>query len=409
MILRPNFKQTHTNFLKIASAVVLSMILFLFVMVIVNGCGMDNSTVSNREQTNARTNNKQTELEAKFLQLQGTITEIANLLSNDFTTCDASLDDFVENVCRMAQDANEEKRNLLKSELLSVINILSSQIRAISGNVGASTQKIQDINDSLYGTGNDFSCVGANTCTGSSIAGRLKQAETSITSLNNLATSIQTTQNRTLESVDVGVENLSAGPGYETLTRRVDRTKINGYVEAYGSALTVSSNGCNATNNSSVVTITTTTTHGLTVGQTVSLSNIAAGRGFSSGDLTGLFAVGSVPSTTTFTVTLTGTATSGGTFGGSSGVVTPLLQRAPGTVWKTADGEQSKVAIGGTVKYNFLVTGPSTVFTINPTSPLPSGWGGAATPGTGYVCYSTSSTSASAATIKAGGSSIICK
>ena len=350
-----------------------------------------------------------TDMQKQYAQLAGTVAQISGLLNNDFSTCAASLDDLIEKICRIAQDANEEKRNILKSELLNTMSVLQSKVDSVTDNVGRSDQKVLDINDSLYGAGKDHTCVAALNCTAGSIAGRLKQAETDITALNNLTAAIQGTVNRTLEGVEIGTENLAAGPGYEMLTRKVDRTQINGYVDAQSTGLSVSNSGVSATSGSATITITTTAAHGLTVGQTVQLSGLTEGRGFSSGHLTGLFLVVTVPTTTTLTVVLSTTATSNGALGGNIGVVTPLAQRGAGTVWKTSDGEQSKVANGGKVPYNFLITGGTTVLTANPSAPLPTGWGGFAAPGAGFACYSKVSSTASAATIKLGGTNILCK
>jgi hypothetical protein len=385
--------------------------ILLCLVMFFSSCGTD---VGGGNTENKNTRSSQSELEtqklrAEYQQLVGTIAQISGLLNNDFTTCSGSLDSLIQNICRIAQDANLEDRNKLKSELLSVIKVLKSQVDATSNESGSTSTLIQSLNDSLYGAGNTSGCVQANTCDSGSIAGRLKTAENSITSINNLLSSVQTTVNRTLESIEIGVENLAAGPGYESVTRRVDRTQINGYIEAYGSALSISSNGATATNNSSTITVTTSSVHGLSVGQTISLSGLTAGKGFSAGNLTGLFSVVTVPTTSSFTISLSANATSGGSFGGSLGLVTPVVSRGQGTVWKTSDGEQSKVSVGGHINYNFLVTGGSTVLTTNPDTPLPTGWGGAATPGSGFICYSKSSATASAATIKSGGTSIVCK
>lgn len=332
------------------------------------------------------------DLETQILALQGTSAQIDNLIQSDFATCPVSgntADSLINQICKISQAANVEQIIATKGMLATINQSLTEQINAINDSIvtldSREASDIQAINTQITTISGQIATINTTLTT---LGTRMTNAETAITALQTLTNSINQTVNGTMTSFDIGTENLSAGPVYESVLRMVDKSRINAYVEAYGSMLSLPNNCANSTNGSPDVTITMTA-HGLVVNDLVHLQGIAGSNGFTNGDIIGDFVVKTVPTVNTFVVTLRRNATSNGNFGGSSGlpVAYKVIGRGMGTVWKTADGADIAVRVTtvGTKHYNWLVKS------------------------TGFVCYDKTNNAATFATIIANGVNIVCK
>jgi hypothetical protein len=241
----------------------------------------------------------------------------------------------------------------------------------------------------------------------------MTSANSAISTLQTQVTTINNTLNTIIAGmvleVTVGNENLSAGPLYESTLRKQDRSRVVAYVEDVSANVALGNNPGNATNGSATVTFTSTA-HGLSAGNVIRFNGLTSGRGFSSAAVNDQYVIQSVPTANTFTIVMPNSATSGGTFGSSAGFYYVINGRGLGQAWQTSDDEAYKTTTASNKPYKFIITGASTVFTTNPTgASLPTGWGTPAVPGSGFICYSKSDRLALAATIKGGGSDIVCK
>jgi hypothetical protein len=240
----------------------------------------------------------------------------------------------------------------------------------------------------------------------------MTSANSAISVLQGQVASIQATINSAvagmMTEVTIGNENPVAGPLYETVLRKQDRTRVNAYIEDLSANVTLANNPFNATNGSAIVTVTSTA-HGLAVGNIVKFDGLAAGRGFLSGQVNDQYEVSTVPTANTFTIVLSTSATSGGGLGGAVGYYYKINGRGLGQAWAQADGEVYSTSTFSNKPYKFIITGATTVFGAVPTgATLPVGWAGL-TPGFGFVCYSKTDRAATAVMIKAGGANIVCK
>src|SRR5690606_30550276 len=124
------------------------------------------------------------------------------------------------------------------AELTIFVQQLQNQIDAINNDLVSHRQDL----DSLTLQIND-------------ILTDLSNLEADITSLNSAVAALQTLTSQitgtlvgNMIPLEIGEENALAGPIYETVLRRNDRTRFNGYVEAFGPALSLPNNPLNASN-----------------------------------------------------------------------------------------------------------------------------------------------------------------
>jgi len=399
----------------------------LIVSLMLFACGTDHVDYRTRGHTETDTD----KLNKTILELKGLQAQISTLILSDYATCTSTPSDggstndaLIRKICQIAQASTIESKNQLKGELQAYINTLETELNSVQdrlATVEANTANTSQILTDLYGTGN--SCA---TATAGSICARVTALESSVSTLQSQMTSansaisvlqgqvaaINATINAAvagmMTEVTIGNENLAAGPLYESVLRKQDRTRINAYIEDIAANQSLGNNPFSASNGSPTVTVTLTA-HGLSVGNVVKFDGLQSGRGFLSGQVNDSYIVDTVPNANTFTITMTSNATSGGTFGGSVGYFYKINGRGLGQAWAQADGEVYATSTFSNKPYKFLITGAATVFGAAPTgASLPVGWAGL-TPGFGFICYSKTDRSATAATIKAGGANIVCK
>jgi len=356
-------------------------LLLAIIAFILTACGSSNS-VSRTELE---------EIQEKITALSALAGNLDAVVGSDFATCPASgdtADPLIRKICEVAHAATIELQIQLQAEMGTFVTSLQDQIDAANNDLASHQTSLAVINASLTNLQDDIDDLDT----------RLTSAEAAIIALQNLTSSITGTLNGVMISLSIGEENLGAGPVYESVLRRVDKKRFNGYVESYGSALSLPNDPITAVNGSSTVTVSMTA-HGLTVGNVVKITDLTEGRGFTSGDLLGEFEVLSVPTANSFTVQLRRNATSNGSLGGNVGVAQKLNARGMATLWKS--GDMSDVVVrqttAGSKRYNFIIRRLVSDLT-NQTAEL---------------CYDSTNRAASFATINAasegGSGNIVCK
>lgn len=357
--------------------------LSLFVLVGCGGAGGDSSA-------SGLGANDQEEIRIKIEALSLITTQLDTLVRSDFSTCPSNgdtSDPLIRKMCQVAQASTIEAQIQLQNELANAVSAINGELDAINSDLVSHQANFTLINAQLTTLLSDVAGLDS----------RLSDAEDAIQALQDLTSSITGTLNGTMQAVTIGEENLSAGPVYEILLRRSDKTRINGYVNAYGTSLSVSNNGVDPTNGSSTVTVSTTSNHGLVAGDLVQLLDLTEGSGFSSGDLFGEFTVTAVGSVTTFDITMPRNATSGTAFGGTVGVVRKVIGRGMASIWKTGDASDNAVRVtsAGSKSYNFVIRRLSSDVA------------------KAEVCYDSTNRSATFATINAaaegGSGNVVCK
>lgn len=322
-------------------------------------------------------------MQTRMDELQGTVDQITNMVLSDFATCTGTntSDALIKKICQVAQASTVEASVAMKGELSAFAKSLQSQIDNINLDINAlaaqQSADVTSINSQINSINTQITSINVTLA---SLDTRMTSAESAITALQNLTASINTTLSGTTTSFEVGSENVSAGPMYETILKHTNGSKYIGYVTSYGSAIGVGSNPITATNNSATVTVTTSAAHGLSVGDVVLFSGATSGRGFTLAQLNISQTVASVPTSTTFTINLTTNATSGGTLGGSSVVLKKYQGSGLGLIWKVADGDDVAVRTTslGTKPYNFIMVENG---------------------GVGYLCYDKTNNAANFATL----------
>lgn len=311
-------------------------------------------------------------------------------INSDFATCANSgntVDPFINKVCNIARAAVSEQLVEWKAGLGILNQSLQGQIDAINANLVSQQASIDTINSQLSTINTTLTSLDA----------RMTSAETAITALQTLTASINGTLAGNMISLDIGSENVSAGPLYETVLRRNDKKRFNGYVQAFGAAQGFGNNPLTASNGSATVTVALTA-HGYLAGDIVALTGLTGSRGFSNGEVYGEFVV-QTAATNTFTLLLSVNASSNGTLGGSAGSVQKVLGRGMGTLWKSLDPSDVAVRVSnlGTKRYNFIIRRRASDVSNN----------------TAELCYSSANNLATFATINAaaegGAGSIVCK
>lgn len=312
------------------------------------------------------------------------------IVMSDFASCNETgdtSDPLVNKICQIAQASTVEVQSELQNQLGLFVNELEREIAAVETDLLAANANLDLINANLANMQVEVDALDV----------RMTSAEAAILVLQNLTASINGTLQGTMRAVLIGEENVLAGPVYESILIRTDRTKVNGYVEAYGAYQSFGSNPLRASNGSPNVTVTLTA-HGFSPGDRVEMSGLTAGRGFLTADLIGIFTVNTAPTANTFTITLRRNATSNGTLGGNTGVIREFNGRGMSGLWTSGQVSDSAVRVtnAGSAAYNFIIRRRASDVTN----------------ATAEICYSKNSATASFVVINAapegGDSSIAC-
>jgi hypothetical protein len=355
-------------------------IIFLFLLVL-SSCGPQEQAKRDPEVTKSPRDQLVEDLQQQLFALQGTITNINNMVLSDFNSCSGTnaADALINKICKVAQASTVESKVSMKSELQTFSSVLQEKIAYINKDLASVLNNLEGI--SLSTIQSDITTINSTLTT---LNTRMGNAETAITALQTLTASISGALNGTVKEIQVGNENLAAGPAYESLLKRVDNTAISAYVEAYGSTIAISSNGLNTTTSSPTITITTDAAHGLAANDRVFLQGIDSGKGWAASEVNGEFTVATAPTATTLTITMSRNSTKTGTFGGTTGTSKKVLGRSLGRIWVTGDGTDASVRTANPrgQAYNFIIVEAS---------------------GSGYVCYDKSNASANFATLSGAG------
>lgn len=326
-------------------------IIYAILSVLVINCGTRHTTEYVTITTTDSTSTDVSKLQVQVAHLQGTQQQLDDMISSEFQTCDdqagATVDVLIRKICNVAKAATSEERLSLLGELATYSHLLQDQISAVNSDISSSQVSIEAINSTLVS-------IQATIIT---LDSRVTSAESAISVLQSTTASITGILNSNLITVEIGSENVSAGPLCESLLVRQDHTRINGYVEVITPAVSIVNNGLAVTNGNSTGTITTSSAHGYAVGNLIRITGLVPGRGILSSDLVVDMVVISVPTTTTLTVVLNRNATSTGNLGGNSGSISKVSGRGLGNLWKS--GDLSDVAVRstgfGSHNYNFII------------------------------------------------------
>lgn len=331
------------------------------------------------------------ELKKTIATLDLTQAQLAALLSSDFATCPSSgetADPLINKICKVAKAATVEDRVKLQSQLSSYIDKMGETIDSMKEQMarGPSATDMVTVNALITSIQGQITSV---TTSISTLQTQMSSVQSAVSALQTLTGAINGTLSGAMESVEIGTENSSIGPVAESVLRRIDRTRINAYVEAWGPQINLANDPVTVTNGSSTGTVAITA-HGLVVGDMLHVSGLTEGKGLSAGDVNGEFLVQSVINANSLTIIMGRAATSSGNTGGTLGFGKQIIGRAMSTVWTAADGADSAVRTtsGATRKYNFIIKQVSGVWNL---------------------CYDKTNRSATFATINAVGTNIICK
>lgn len=345
------------------------------------------------------------ELETKILALSGTQSQINDLIMSDWSSCVTSgpdtLTTFQQNICRIAQAATVEAKAQLKGELATLIAANQEKLVNVQNALDSSSGDITSLQSQITSVSNSLSTLTTQVNTNTT---NISTLTASVASINS---QISAVINGAMLEITIGVENLSAGPLYESVLRNPGRSRITAYIDSVDANKTISNNGVSTTNGSPTVIITSNS-HGYNVGNVVKLNGLNSTNGLSSAVINDQYVITGVTANT-FTITVPVNATSNGAGGGNAGYVARVNGRGLGRAWQTSDGEVSLSTTFSIRPYSFLVTGAATTFGASPGGSSPFTWVNNSTAvGAGWVCYSITNRSASAATIKSGGSDIRC-
>lgn len=342
----------------------------------------------------APANTDKSEIENLKSQIQGLELQsstLNTLIQSDFASCPATgdtADGLTRKICQIAQAATVEVRVQISSQLQSYVVKLQNQLGALSGDLAGSNANLSVIQSQITAMQTDISTLQT----------QMTSANAAIVALQNLTNSIGTAITGNMVSITIGEENLIAGPMYESLLKRADNKRFNGFVEALGAPVVLGNNALVATNASATITVTSSA-HGLAVGDVVTFAGLTGNRGYTAGDGYGEFSVVTAPTANTFTILFPRNATSSGSFGGNSATYRKVNGRGMSTIWKSGDASDTAVRVAnlGTLRYNFIIRRKASDGSNN----------------TAEMCYDKSNNAASFATINAaaegGAGNILCK
>lgn len=356
----------------------MKQVIIAFVLLSIFSCGEDEP--DRYEELNDRVNS-----------LQIISDSLQAVVQSDYATCPAlgdTSDALIRKICNIAQAATNEARVELKGQISAYANQLNVQLAEVNNDLASHRVSLDSIQATLVLIQSDIT----------TLQGQMTSANAAILALQNLTASISGILAGNMITLDIGNENAAAGPLYESVLRRNDKKRFNGYVEAYSVAQSLPNAPLTAVNASPTVTVTLTA-HGYLVGDIIVLGGMSdEARGFTSGDFVGDFVVQTAVANS-FTITMRRNATSSGTLGGNVGTVQRVLGRGMSTLWKSDDPSDVAVRVSnlGSKRYNFIIRRIASDVSND----------------TAELCYSTVNNTAIFSTINAasegGSGNIVCK
>lgn len=326
----------------------------LALLVALAGCGEQLLLPSGSDQLEV--------LKQQVYRLEEEAASLNSLIETDYASCPNSgetSDALIRKICQVAQASTIEARVEMTSQLQAYTNSLNMQISAINNDLATLIGRVDAQETTVANISGDVTVLQAQVVSIladiSALTTRMNNAESAITALQSLTNSISNSIGAYMMALEIGEGNLSAGPAYETVLKRSDSRRFNGYSEIYGPNQILGNNPGTATNGSPNV-VFSLIGHGFLVGDVVQLQGLTSGRGFSAGHLVGEFTI-IAQTANTFTVTLAKNATSNGTLGNANGSVRKVVGRGMATLWSS--GDPSDVSVRrtslGSKRYNFLI------------------------------------------------------
>lgn len=357
-------------------------------------CGDKNTIEANEIRGNEDATGRLPKLERQLAELRDAQHKIESLVKSEFANCDETgetKDPLINRMCTVAQAATVESRIEMQAQLAKFSKSLNEKISAL-------TDDFARLNESVLSTDARIATLEAgiselqNNIT--ALTARVTSAESAIKALQDSLAGIKTSLSNTVEAIEIGAENVAAGPVYETLLRKFDRSSIVAYGEDYGTVLPIDGkNAIVATNGSDVATVPQGGDT-LSVGDTLRATACVGDLKVFSVHINGEFRVTSVgPATggkTPFTFKMERKTSGNTTVGGDTCTIVQLGSRGLRRIWQVSDGEDSVVrsTTWSSMPYNYIVRMQSGVWS---------------------VCYDKDSAQATFDALRAGGSSVICK
>lgn len=384
----------------------------LFILMFIISCGSNDVRINKRVEDN--------DTKTKVLALQD---QINSLLESDFKTCSGlgeTSDLIVKNICKIAQAATNETRVELIGILGQVVSDLQKQINSTSSDLSSVYSQIETLNSQLSSllavssAGFFVAEVGSELVSAgpvresvlmkqdrSIVNAYVESRSTTMSIPNNGVTAVNASSTVTVTKSTSTVTVSVASPAVVTWTANPWSNKDPVMFSSTGALPTgLSVNTVYYVKNKTVNTfelsltpggasINTTGTQsgthsgslGVVAGDLIALSDIAAGRGFTIGDMTKEYRVATA-TTASLTLVLNRNATSSGTFGSSWGTMVKINGRGMSTAWQLANGSDLAVRTTSlsTRLYNFIIKVDASK---------------------GYLCYDTTDGNATFATINA--------
>ncbi len=324
-------------------------LIFIFLLTFVLSCSEESQI---KPENDKKTTNKEEELENSLRYLQG---QINSLIESDFATCNSVgiNDTLATKICQIAQAATVEDITELKSNLALFSSSLNEKLQDTQNDFAvleAQWKKIFGV--SFPGTTGGATPTLSDCLNNNATASLIECMKISASAINNLATTVA----KTMLVVEIGTENLLAGPTYEQILRLSDKTRINAYMDGLGSLITTNDpNPIDTTNTSSTIVINATA-HGLNTGNKIKMRSCSSGNGLLAKHLYGIFSITKI-NNDSFSIVLSASASATGSIGSNSCEISSYTGAGMNTIWTTADVQDTAVRTtnSSSIIYNFMI------------------------------------------------------
>lgn len=361
-----------------------------FVLVSLISCGNTplSADLPNQKSEDASAD-KIPHLESEIEALRSSQEKINTLVTSEFATCEDegdTKDPLINRMCKVAQAATVESRVLMQAELAKFSKDLGDKVSALSDDLSNINVRVGDVETRVAKLEASVTSLQSDL---KSLSDRMTSAEEAISALQKAVEGIHSSLQNIVEAVEIGSENVAAGPLYEVLLRRADRTAITAFVEELSAALAVAENNPIEVTKDSTVATFPQGGDSLVAGDVVRLSGCSGGNKALAVDINGDVVVQSV-SGSAFTFSMAHAATRTGSTGGAACTALKLGKRGLARIWEESDGADTAVRTtkSCSVAYNYIVAQNAGVWS---------------------VCYDSKNASATFETLKAGGGTVVCK
>lgn len=340
-------------------------------------------------------------LSQEIAQLSDKQNVLANFIESDFNclAADVNANLLIRRLCKILNDSALDTKTEIELMLKSYADQMGAELTLIQSDVAYIKEQLSTQGasiDAIQAQLRELSALLTQLRTSLfDLTLRMTSVESALSALQSAIHALSNKLGSSLEAIKIGQENLNAGPVYESVLRRIDKSSLTAFASNWGPPLLLASLNPIGVSKGSDLAHFSSGGENLQPGDVVNLSKCEAGASFSATDLAGDFSVVSVKTVgkdTEFNLRLKVVKQSPGnaSIGGKTCEAKKLLGRGLTEIWNASMGTDKEVrsTTVSSLKYNYIVHKIGQDF---------------------FICYSHKEAEANFVTLSTLGTNVVCK